>query len=180
MRRCCGSQNLLPSAYFDSGSVENSCVQLPQTGPLSRGSRVCLHLSERSVPVCRQRPLCRGGVISFVWVLEIVNTPDGKRARFDCEQGPTGSGKEERSFVFCSSQILSEISSCLDYSGLRLQAVQESLSFNSPIKASASSHLATSLRSGSRRRINQPNLLQGTCKSFTRNMPYNGENSGSD
>jgi hypothetical protein len=72
-----------------------------------------------------------------------------------------------------ASQILSEISSCLDYSGLRLQAVQESLSFNSPIKASASSHLATSLQSSSGGRYQ-------STKSSTRNMPYNGENSGSD
>lgn len=67
-----------------------------------------------------------------------------------------------------ASQILSEISSCLDYSGLRLQAVQESLSFNSPIKASASSHLATSLQSSSGGAINQPNLLQGTCHTMAR------------
>lgn len=75
MPRYSGSQNCPRTIYFDSSFIENSLSQPPQTAFYQGLARVCLHLSERSVPICRQRPFAGGCVISFVWVLEIVNTP---------------------------------------------------------------------------------------------------------
>ena len=98
-------------------------------------------------------------------------TPGQRRARSDCEGWPLYRGIKNSIFCCLTDSFCNVFMPRLLWIAITSGSGKPFVQL--AYKASASSHLATSLQSSSGGRYQ-------STKSSTRNMPYNGENSGSD